>query len=576
MPLKNAACIATSVFALSLAMAMAPQAQAQSAITPMPPTRTVDENGVDLINWTFTYQVAPIHLGPPDQNPLKLSIFLPTEGDNFTSNIRIADPTWVTSTNVTASVGDQSWLFLGGGGVSDPGASIIVDTYSAEIHARDGTVFLFQFPSYYVPGTQGPLNFCATKITKPDGEIFTFYNEDSAPLCRTRSIVSNRGYQVHYDYPSGGFQTKRSKVTIINNAYEYCAPTATSCALSTTWPSISIVNSGTAISYTDHAGQAWVLGSNGLLGPGETTPSIKWITQTYVTPAPYPWSVTWRVTSVVRGANTWNYSYPSSDSLLGGDGYQLISVQDPLGNTTRYRRTPAISGGDPDTGEYSLPNLLSKSADEISRVTSYSYVPNGTLLTKISLPEGNSQNATFDYAGNVLARVVKSKPGSGLADLTMTYTYGSWNDRPTSVTDPRGNTTDYTYDPVHGGVLTETGPAPTPGAVRPVKRYAYSQHYAWVKNSSGSYVQAATPIWLLDSEKTCRTSATVSGGCAAGTSDEVTTSYDYGPNAGPNNLWLRGKVITADGVSLRACYGYDPVGNKIWETSPRTGLTSCP
>jgi YD repeat-containing protein len=58
--------------------------------------------------------------------------------------------------------------------------------------------------------------------------------------------------------------------------------------------------------------------------------------------------------------------------------------------------------------------------------------------------------------------------------------------------------------------------------------------------------------------------------------DEVLTTYDYGPDSGPNNLFLRGRVVTADGQSLRTCYTYDRFGNRISETLPRAGLTSCP
>ena len=89
-------------------------------------------------------------------------------------------------------------------------------------------------------------------------------------------------------------------------------------------------------------------------------------------------------------------------------------------------------------------------------------------------------------------------------------------------------------------------------------------------------VALTAPVWLLSTEKSCNTSATSAGACAAGSSDEVTTTYDYGPDSGPNNLWLRGKVVTAGGVSLRTCYGYDVSGNKISETSPRAGLAVCP
>ena len=58
--------------------------------------------------------------------------------------------------------------------------------------------------------------------------------------------------------------------------------------------------------------------------------------------------------------------------------------------------------------------------------------------------------------------------------------------------------------------------------------------------------------------------------------DEAVTTYDYGPGAGPNNLWLRGIVVTAGGVSRRTCYTYDHRGNQLSATSPLAGLTSCP
>jgi hypothetical protein len=72
------------------------------------------------------------------------------------------------------------------------------------------------------------------------------------------------------------------------------------------------------------------------------------------------------------------------------------------------------------------------------------------------------------------------------------------------------------------------------------------------------------------------TSATTNNACAGGANDEVVTTYDYGPNGGPNNLLLRGKVVTFAGQSRRTCYGHDLYGNQISETEPRAGLTSCP
>ncbi|MBB4100054.1 hypothetical protein [Sphingomonas kyeonggiensis] len=210
-----------------------------------------------------------------------------------------------------------------------------------------------------------------------------------------------------------------------------------------------------------------------------------------------------------------------------------------------------------------------------------------TTIKSVARPEGNYETYAFDARGNITGKTVKAKPGSGLADLVTGAVYpascGNTKtcNKPTSVTDPRSNATSYTYDATHGGVLTETAPADANG-IQAVKRYAYAQRYAWIKNASGGFSQAASPVWLLSEERSCRATATVGNACAGGAADEVIVAYDYGPSTGSvgNNLLLRGKTVTAqdsDGAirSLRTCYGYDRDGNKIWETSPRAGLAAC-
>jgi hypothetical protein len=148
--------------------------------------------------------------------------------------------------------------------------------------------------------------------------------------------------------------------------------------------------------------------------------------------------------------------------------------------------------------------------------------------------------------------------------------------KPNWVKDGSGNQTDYTYDPTHGGVLTATLP-PDANGVRPQTRYTYSQRYAWVLNSSGAYVQSAAPIWALATESFCRTRAAASSGTGCTLAgDEVVKTHEYGPNSGPNNLFVRGIAVTADGVTHRTCYGYDRFGNRITETQPAAGLASCP
>lgn len=225
--------------------------------------------------------------------------------------------------------------------------------------------------------------------------------------------------------------------------------------------------------------------------------------------------------------------------------------------------------------------------DPLSRTTglgydgSVDYIYESGDPNEVLLPEGNSEGFFKDARGNITAKVVKAKPGTGLADLFITAVYPSTCgniktcNKPTSATDPKGNTTDFTYDAAHGGVLTETGPTDA-SSIRPVKRNAYVQRSAWLKNSSGGYTASAYPVWLLSEMRICRTSATVGNTCAAGVTDEVVTAYDYGPNTGPNNLLVRGQTVTANGVTLRTCFSYDRDGRKISETSPNANLSACP
>jgi YD repeat-containing protein len=231
-----------------------------------------------------------------------------------------------------------------------------------------------------------------------------------------------------------------------------------------------------------------------------------------------------------------------------------LSIVDPLQRSLSYQ----LSGG---------------------LIYSGAIVPDATIYG-VSAAEGNGETYIFDARGNATKKTIHGKPGSG-SDFEISAVYPATCanrktcNKPLSTSDARHKTSNFTYSPDHGGVLTEEGPAVD--GVHPVKRYAYFQKYAWVKNAAGGYSQASSPVWLLAEERICRNSATVGNGCAGGPVDEVVTSYDYGPSSGAvgNNLLLRGKTVTSDGNSPRTCFGYDRHGNRIWESSPRAALASC-
>jgi hypothetical protein len=263
--------------------------------------------------------------------------------------------------------------------------------------------------------------------------------------------------------------------------------------------------------------------------------------------------------------------------------------------------TTVTVNGTAVTRVYPVGNVPDTIVDPLNRATSFRYMVGETWaaepgrLVGVTYPLGNAIDALNDERGNIVRQTLTAIPGSGLAPRTTIAVFPLSCDptnrricnKPASVTDANGNTTDYSYDAAHGGVLTETGPAPAPGGVRPQTRHEYAQRHAWILASGGGYVQAATPVWVRTASSLCRASAATGNPATpcATAGDEVRTAYDYGPNSGPNTLLLRGQTVTSTDpgaggglvtTTLRTCYGYDRDGQRISETQPAANLASCP
>jgi len=302
------------------------------------------------------------------------------------------------------------------------------------------------------------------------------------------------------------------------------------------------------------------------------------------------------------GSSTPNITYAYGEHCVPGKGLPS-TIQHVWVNSSTNIGAQSTYFFSPYNGVYQTPSISSayKETDPLGAVTNAVSngvsigtvtMPDGTvynyngddnnLILSIVKPEGGTLTYTYDGRNNITQVTEAPKTGSSLAARTMTAGYDSTCtyiakcNKPNWVKDYNGNETDYTYNTTTGQVLTVTGPAAS--GVRPQTRYSYEQLYAWVKNASGGYSQASSPISLLYQTSTCKTGAAAASGvgCAAGSSDEIITTYEYGPNSGPNNLWLRGKIVDAAGLALQTCYAYDVYGNKISETSPRANLSVCP
>ena len=234
--------------------------------------------------------------------------------------------------------------------------------------------------------------------------------------------------------------------------------------------------------------------------------------------------------------------------------------------------TQPLGGSKIYLSDLNLKRVLSIT-DELSRVTSFQYDSFGRL-TRITQPEGNTVQYTYDARGNVTETRNVAKAGSGLADIVGTASFDATCanmktcNQPNSATDPLGHTTDYTYDGTHGGVLTVTRPAPATGAVRPQVRYGYTALSAYYKNSSGTIVAAPSPVYKLTSISACQT-----GASCAGTADEVKSTLTYGSSGVANNLYVTSSASGAGDGSLSATQSatYDNVGNLLTVDGPLPG-----
>jgi len=438
--------------------------------------------------------------------------------------------------------------------------------------ARDGTKVDFPALKQCLPAYYGGINCnVGTRVTRPNGVVTNFHYapiSSDTDIPKVQFVATNRGYALGIEYTSNG---RVSKACAINLATTYAAPgapcpagTPTATYTYTYHPSSpqTVISS----TFTDATGVVTTYSYGDYLESVQTSGrAVPDVTIAYS-------ATTGRVSSLTYAdGSAWSYTYQQTEPPWITITNEWTRVTDPLGKETLHNFA---------YGQAPKPGSIT---DPLGRTTQFRYGPgfSPSIPTEQTNPEGDVTRNTIDSRGRTTEARRIAKPGAGLADTVQTATFpsGCLNtptcEAPLSRTDANNNTTTYTYDPVHGGVLTETSPAVA--GVQAVKRFTYAQHYAWLKTSGSGYVQAASPIWLLAEERTCRTSATVGNACAAGASDEVVVSYQYeaGNTATPSNLLLKGKTVTADGQTLRTCYGYDSQGRKIWETTPRAGLSTC-
>jgi RHS repeat-associated protein len=464
----------------------------------------------------------------------------------------------------------------------------------------DGTVATFRPLGGADCSSQGRCAY-VSDIVYPDGTRLAFdYAYDpslAGNRARLRAVTSSRGYALLLE----GTGSLVGKACVLNLAStplpgDYLCPAGAAAVATYVYSGnrlLSATVSGRGTSSYVYDDSAHTVG---FVKPAATTPWMVTTLGTTTDDMGMEQDIVLRQDRIDGQSYAYNWYYSPSTgnqpSLLAGGRY-VNATGDVMGVKYGFPIMPQTQcahfpcqGREIATQVYQTtpgPTLIT---DELSRSTTSNYCdPNATTgcyvvpLRSFTDPQGAKTDVEYDVYRNPTRVVRHPRPlpdGSVPPDIVTSATYDCTNPRwcakPSSVTDARGNVTEYSYAPEHGGLLTETLPAPTPGAARPQKRYSYEARYA--RTAGGA--AAGPPVWLLTRMAFCKTGAASANGCAAGAGDEVVTTYDYGPDSAPNNLLLRSTLVDSGGLNLRTCYYWDSAGNKVAEIGPRGAVGGCP
>lgn len=258
-------------------------------------------------------------------------------------------------------------------------------------------------------------------------------------------------------------------------------------------------------------------------------------------------------TSVTRGGRVWTYGYNEP-------GRPGVTATDPLGgkrSSESFTTMNPLTKGPSYCMPAYIPMLPTTQIDELGRQTHFGYNPTTQLVAEITYPEGDGIRYVKDGRDNILMVYRKAKNATEQLIYQADYDTNCTNpvtcNSPNWVRDANGNQTDYTYDSVHGGVLTETRPAVN--GLRSQLRTTYEA------NDTGSGI-----VYRLKQTSECRTLASCTN-----SPDELRVVYTYW-----RNTFLPASItrMAGDGsVTSTISFEYDEAGRVTRSIDPMGAST---
>lgn len=514
------------------------------------PFRSLDGNGVDLVTGDLVFSFEEGSIG---NGANRLSLLRRSGGQNASQwdGYRLSRAAGSQSVTITSDTTSEFWTYnvtngTFSNGLAD-GSSLVRNGNEFLLTESDGSTIKFAAPS---PEVAGSLNVCftgnaaicmlpPTEFTSPNGLKTTLTYD----VWKMWVLVPGQPFEDATADSRAWWRIKRISRTI------------------STYFQFNYQDETTPLTSYSQPSTAWLTRSGAVFGNNLASVSYAYpeAGTTVVTDARgNPWRI-------AGGGYIFGFRRPGatsdSFSLSRPDGNSILVTNEGL--TTSYSRI--VSGGTitmtvshPGGGQTlvvanSSVGRPASVTDQLGRQTSYTY--DGNLrLTRVTGPEGNYTEYTLDSRGNATTVLQAAKPGSGAANIVTTASYpvSCTNFRtcnqPDWTRDAKGNQTDYTYDPTHGGVLTVTSPAAVTNGVRPQVRYTYTP---------------VNGVPLLSAVSTCR-----SGSSCVGTADETRVTVSYN-----NDLLTVTTTEMAGDASLSRSITrtYDGLGNVLTIDGPLAG-----
>ncbi|MGH8167046.1 MAG: hypothetical protein ACREQ1_07390, partial [Woeseiaceae bacterium] len=404
--------------------------------------------------------------------------------------------------------------------------------------AGSGALYLFDLEHVKTTGSNPVVvQYYASSVTYPNGEILTYTYETATlpgdpyqrPYYRPTTVTSNLGFFITMSYQGDTLGTNEWSSVQQAAIYHSAAPTMPLGRLTygTNATNVTITDIGDRV-YTcqgcvNRLGSGVEVTSGSMQLPGESTPALQAVA--------LPGSPV--VASVTIDGVPWSYAYANlrQDPVSFDYLYDRLTVTGPNGYDVAYdmEAVPAAGGS-------AQRNVITEITDSIGRVTAYDF-DSSYRVTRIVYAEGNEVSVHYDERGNIDSSTRRAKPGSGLADLTETAFYNTFNCagvscyRPLWYRDALGRQTDFDYN--SKGQLTEqTDPPDTDG----VRRKTFIEY-----QTTASGVSRREVVRVCGDTTTC------------GTPEEIRTEYDYwGDTLLPS---VERRIDGTTGETLQTHYG---------------------